>query len=91
MIYLEVGRVACPRRLIQNPENYPHHRFDAIYGTTHRSFSTRLGKKSNIIHTKEKRLSDSGKSFGNYTLKTEQRGRGKKKALGKTEEKVFKL
>ena len=91
MIYLEVGRVACPRRLVQNPENYPHYRFDAIYGTTHRSFRTGFMQKINTICTKEKRLSDSGKSFGNYTLKTEQSGRGKKKALGKTEEKVFKL
>lgn len=91
MIYLEVGLSLAPaawyriRRII--------HTTDLMQFTErHIGRSLRgLYKKSNIIHTKEKRLSVSGKSFGNYTLKTEQRGRGKKKALGKTEEKVFKL
>lgn len=54
MIYLEVERVACPRRLVQNSENYPHHRFDAIYGTTHRSFSTGFMQKSTQSAQKKK-------------------------------------
>lgn len=91
MIYLEVGRVACPRRLVQNPENYPHYRFDAIYGTTHRSFPTGFMQKIQHNLHKRKKTFRFRKVFWNYTLKTEQSGRGKKKALGKTEEKVFKL